>query len=47
MSHLGYAFENGLLIIPQPSKLPESERILPYVFIEDDVFGLQNQLMKP
>ena len=46
-SHLGYAIENGLLIIPQPSKLPQSERILPYVFIEDDVFGLQNHLMKP
>ena len=35
-SHLGYAIENGLLNIPQPSKLPQSERILPYVFIGDD-----------
>ena len=46
-SHLGYAIENGLLDIPQPSKLPQSERILPYVFIGDDAFGLKNHLMKP
>ena len=46
-SHLGYAIENGLLNIPQPSKLPQSERILPYVFIGDDAFGLKNHLMKP
>ena len=42
-SHLGY----GLLNIPQPSKLPQSERILPYVFIGDDAFGSKNHLMKP
>ena len=45
-SHLGYAIENGLLDIPQPSKLPQSERMLPYVFIGDDAFGLKNHLMK-
>ena len=46
-SHLDYAIENGLLDIPQPFKLPQSERILPYVFIGDDAFGLKNHLMKP
>ena len=46
-SILGYAIENGLLNIPQPSKLPRSERILPYVFIGDDAFGLKNHLLKP
>ena len=46
-SHLGYAIENGLLNIPQPSKLPQSERILPYVFTGDNAFGLKNHLPKP
>ena len=46
-SHLGYAIENGLLNIPQASKLPQSEMILSYVFIGDDAFGLNNHLMKP
>ena len=45
-SHLSYAIENGLPNIPQPSNLPLSERILPYVFIGDDEFGLKNHLMK-
>ena len=44
---MGYAIENGLLDTPQPSKLPQSERILPYIFIGDDAFGLKNHLMKP
>ena len=46
-SHLGYAIENGLLNIPRSSKLPQAERILPYVFIGDDAFVLKNHLMKP
>ena len=46
-SHLGYAIENGLLNIPQLSKLPQFERIFPYVFTGDDAFGLKNHLMKP
>ena len=46
-SILGYAIENGLLNIPQPSKLPQSVRILPYIFIGDDAFGLKNHLLKP
>ena len=46
-SYLRYAIENGLLNIPQPSKLPQSERILPSVFIGDDACDLRNRLMKP
>ena len=46
-SYLRYAIENGLLNIPQPSKLPQSERILPSVFIGDDACDLRNHLMKP
>ena len=46
-SHLGYAIENGLLNIPQPYKLSQTERILPYVFTGDDAFGLKSHLMKP
>ena len=45
-SHLGYAIENGLLNIPQPSKLLQFERMLPYVFTGDDAFGLKKYLMK-
>ena len=46
-SQLGHAIENGLLNTPHPSKVPQSEKILPYVFIGDDAFGLKNHLMKP
>ena len=46
-SYLRYAIENDLLNIPQPSKLPQSERILPSVFIGDDACDLRNHLMKP
>ena len=46
-SHLGYATENGLLNIPQPSKFLQCERILPYIFIGNDAFDLKNHLMKP
>ena len=46
-SHLGYAIENDLLNIPQPSNFTQSEMILSYVFIGDDAFGLNNHLMKP
>ena len=45
-SHLDYVIENGLFSILQPSKLLQSERTLPYVFIGDDAFGLKNHLIK-
>ena len=44
---LVYAIENGLFNIPQPSKLLQSEGILPYVFTGDDAFGFKNHVMKP
>ena len=44
---LVYAIENGLFNIPQTSKLPQSEGILPYIFTGDDAFGLKNHVMKP
>ncbi|CAB4045692.1 Hypothetical predicted protein [Paramuricea clavata] len=40
-SHLGYAIENNLLNISSESKLTNSEKVLPYVFIGDDAFGLK------
>ena len=46
-SNLGYAIENKLLKIPQSSKLPNYERVLPYVFIGEDAFGLKPHMMKP
>ncbi|CAB4030052.1 Hypothetical predicted protein [Paramuricea clavata] len=46
-SHLGYAIENNLLNIPSESKLTNSEKVLPYVFIGDDAFGLKIHMMKP
>ena len=41
------AVENGLFNIPQPSKLPQSEGILPHVFAGDGTFGFKNHVMKP
>ena len=46
-SNLGYAIENTLLNIPQSSKLPHSECVMPYVFVGDDAFGLKPHMMKP
>ena len=33
--------------MPTKCKLPNSERVLPYVFIGDDAFGLKPHMMKP
>ena len=46
-SHLGFAIENNQLNIPSQAKLPNSEKVLPYVFVADDAFGLKRHLMKP
>ena len=40
-SHLGYAIENNKLNVPSPTKLPNSEKVMPYVLVADDVFGLK------
>ena len=46
-SHLGFAIENNQLNIPSQAKLPNSENVLPYVFVADDASGLKGHLMKP
>ena len=46
-SHLGFAIENDQLNIPSQAKLPNSEKVLPYMFVADDAFGLKRHLMKP
>ena len=45
-SNLGYAIENNKLNIPGPTSLPNSQKILPHVFVADDAFGLKPQMMK-
>ena len=44
-SSLGHAIENNLLNIPKDSRA--GTKILPYVFLADDAFGLKLHLMKP
>ena len=46
-SKLGYAIENNLLSIPRDKKLPNSAKVLPFVFVGDDAFSLKRHLMKP
>ena len=46
-SNLGYAIEINLLNIPEGSRLPNSNRVLPYVFIGGVAFGLKPHMMKP
>ncbi|XP_065675624.1 uncharacterized protein LOC136091841 [Hydra vulgaris] len=38
---LGYAIENNKLNIPDPEKIGNSDKILPYVLVADDAFGLK------
>ena len=47
-SQLGFAIENSILKIPKDSKISNnSQKILPYVFVTDDAFGLKRHVMKP
>ncbi|XP_057299249.1 uncharacterized protein LOC130629887 [Hydractinia symbiolongicarpus] len=46
-SNLGFAIEENRLNIPTMAKLPNSDRVLPYVFVADDAFGLKPHMMKP
>ncbi|XP_022178865.1 protein ALP1-like [Myzus persicae] len=39
--------ENNSLIIPKEEELPNSNIIVPYVFIGDEAFPLRNYLMRP
>ena len=45
-SYLGHAIDKNLLNLSKPQKISVSGRILPYVFIGDDAFGLKNNMMK-
>ena len=45
-SYLGHAIDNNLLSIPSLSKIKNSEKILPYVFIADDAFSLKTNMME-
>ncbi|XP_031776865.1 uncharacterized protein LOC103317169 [Nasonia vitripennis] len=38
---------NDELHIPAPTQLPSSDRFSPFVFISDEIFGLEKNLMKP
>ena len=46
-SNLAYAIENQILNTPSDCKIPGSNKVLPYVFIGDDAFGLKRHMMKP
>ena len=46
-SNLGYAIENKLLNVPPDAKVTGSTKVLPYVFVGDDAFGLKRHMMKP
>lgn len=46
-SNLGYAIENKLLNTPPDCQISNSNKVLPYVFVGDDAFGLKRHMMKP
>ena len=43
----GRALSDNSLGIPEPAQLPNSQRLLPFVFLGDDAFALTDNLMKP
>lgn len=47
MSDMNVCIENGNAGLPPDSKLPGSERELPYVFVADDAFPLNHHILKP
>ena len=46
MVFLGHAIENDMLNIPKLSPLPNSGTCLPFVFVDDNAFGLKENMMK-
>lgn len=46
-SSFGTALRNATLPIPDPSLLPNSEDVFPFVFVGDEAFPLQKNLMRP
>lgn len=43
----GQALEDKTLGIPEPAQLPNSQKILPFVFVRDDACAMKENLMKP
>lgn len=43
----GQALADNTLRIPEPTQLPNSQKILPFVFLGDDAFGMTANFMKP
>lgn len=41
------ALERGLLHIPPPQALPNSDAVVPFMFVGDDAYPLRTDLMKP
>lgn len=46
-TEFGKAIYSKSLQIPSPSQLPNSDKILPYVFVADNAFQMQENLTKP
>lgn len=46
-SDLRRAMEAGLLNVPPPELLPNTNTVMPYMFIADDAFPLRTDLQKP
>lgn len=44
---LARGLEDKSLNVPPPSKLPGSDKILPYVLLGDEAFPLKSYLMRP
>ena len=45
--NLGYGIENNTLNIQDPERMGNSDKVLPYVSVADDAFGLKKHMMKP
>lgn len=46
-SDFGKMMENQSLNIPEPQQVRRSNKILPYVFVADDAFAMNQNLLKP
>jgi hypothetical protein len=46
-TEFGHALYNKKLNLPSPRKLPQSNRVAPFVFVADAAFAQHENLMKP
>ena len=46
-STFGKKLASGSLDIPEPKKLPGSQKKTPYVFVGDEAFPLKENMMRP